>query len=488
MSSARQKSAAKIDGNAIELITNLFHAKARENFYSFRQFIHPDIATGWFQWQVALYLEQFYRDFVAGKRPKLLLMSPPQHGKTAQVQDFIAWISGYNPNIKTVFTTYSDELSVSANTNLQRILTNDQYQDIFKTRIAGDVDIEDGFKYKRNESVIEYVGYDGSFRNTTVNGQITGKGLDIGIIDDPIKGRAEASSKTIRDKTWFWLTDDFFSRFSNHAGMIMTLTRWHVDDPAGRWLLKFPETKILKYPAIATEDEAYRLKGEPLFPELKSFEFLEERRKVLSQSSWESLYQQNPIIVGGGLFPIEKLKIVSALPDLKKINKSIVYIDKAGTEGGGAFTAMVTMHKMVDETFLISDVRRGQWSALEREVEIKKTADYNATVFPNIEFWVEQEPGSGGKESAERTVRMLAGYKCYADKVTGSKELRADPLAAQVQGGNLTLLNHQFVPDLIDEMETFPNGKYKDQVDAAAGAFNKLNNPKSSYDTTMSWV
>jgi hypothetical protein len=54
---------------------------------------------------------------------------------------------------------------------------------------------------------------------------------------------------------WYvnWFTDDFFSRFSDPAGMLMIMTRWHVDDPIGRWMERFPETKILRYMAIATE-------------------------------------------------------------------------------------------------------------------------------------------------------------------------------------------------------------------------------------------
>ena len=64
---------------------------------------------------------------------------------------------------------------------------------------------------------MQYVNHDGDFRNTTVQGQITGFGLDLGVIDDPIKGRAEASSLANRDKTWNWLTDDFFSRFSDKS-------------------------------------------------------------------------------------------------------------------------------------------------------------------------------------------------------------------------------------------------------------------------------
>jgi hypothetical protein len=93
------------------------------------------------------------------------------------------------------------------------------------------------------------VNHRGSFRNTTVEGQITGHGLDIGIIDDPIKGRAEAMSKAVRDKIWDWFTDDFVTRFSDSAGLLMIMTRWHVDDAVGRFIKRFPEAKILRYPA-----------------------------------------------------------------------------------------------------------------------------------------------------------------------------------------------------------------------------------------------
>ncbi len=121
-------------------------------------------------------------------------------------------------------------------------------------------------RYKRNSELIEFVdNKPGSFRNTTVNGQITGFLLDLGVIDDAMKGRAEATSLANRDKTWNWLTDDFFSRFSDHAGMVMIGTRWHVDDPIGRWLVRFGgNTKMLRYPAIAEVDEPYRKKGVPL--------------------------------------------------------------------------------------------------------------------------------------------------------------------------------------------------------------------------------
>jgi hypothetical protein len=224
------------------------------------------------------------------------------------VTDFITWAAGRNPDLNTIFTSYSDELGTTANLRFQRILELPVYRKVwFNTRLAHG---EDEGRWQRNTSVCELVNYKGSFRVTTVNGQITGHGLDIGVVDDPIKGRAEASSKTIRDKTWNWLVDDFFSRFGDHAGLLMIMTRWHVDDPVGRWIERFPETQILRYQAVAEANdwsvrEGKRKAGEALFSQLKPLDFLQERRKLSTAASWESLYQQSPIIAGGGVFPIE---------------------------------------------------------------------------------------------------------------------------------------------------------------------------------------
>jgi hypothetical protein len=172
----------------------------------------------WFQYDAGKHLQKFYEDVVAGKRPKLLLSSPPQHGKSLLMGDFVSWVAGKNPDLHTMFASYSDALGERTNSDLQRIYDGEAYQRCFyDTKIPDRSNISNETRYKRNVSYMQYVDHDGDFRNTTVNGQITGFGLDFGIIDDPIKGRAEASPLANRDKTWNWLTDDFFSRFSDKS-------------------------------------------------------------------------------------------------------------------------------------------------------------------------------------------------------------------------------------------------------------------------------
>jgi predicted phage terminase large subunit-like protein len=425
------------------------------------------MTVGWWQYEVASELQRFYHRLKKGERPKLVLVAPPQHGKTEQATHFIAWVAGKDPGMKTIFCSYSDELGVNVNKALQRIMSSERYVAIFGLG-------ESGSRWVRNSNTLEYPNHGGSFYNTTVEGQITGKGLDLGVVDDPIKGRAEANSKIVRDKVWHWFTDDFLTRFSDSAGLLMIMTRWHVDDPAGRLIDHCGDAvRVLRFPAVAKEDERHRKQGEALFPELKSIEFLNERRKLYTTASWEALYQQNPIVVGGGAIPIEKLRVLPFF-DKHQVIRSVRFVDKAGTKEGGAWTACVLMHQMQDKTFVISHVARGQWGALEREQKIKTLASVDAKLYNNYEIGVEREPGSGGKESAESTVRNLAGLRVFTDRPTGSKEVRAEPFVAQCQNDNVRLVAGDWYHAFVDECETWPASKYTDQVDACSGAFNRL--------------
>jgi len=454
--------------------TDIKREIAARSYWHYRQIIRPKMLIGWWQRDCAAHLQQFYNDMVAGKRPKLAISSPPQHGKSEQAQDFISWVSGKNPDIRTIFTTFSDRLGVKTNRNLQRTYTEPTYNEIFpETSINADNAVTLAGRPLRNNEILEYVNHEGYFRNTTVLGPITGEGLDLGIIDDPIKGREAAASKTIRDKTWDWFTDDFFSRFSENAGMLIIMTRWHLDDPLGRMKATFPDLKIVSYKAIATEDEEHRKAGEPLFPELKSLDFLLERKGAMLNARWEALYQQNPTIESGIMFRWEALEIIPVLP--ADIVQVVRYWDKAGTKGGGCYTAGVKMARTSSGLYIVLSVIRGQWGAVEREKVIQQTAQLDG---PGVAIWVEQEPGSGGKESAEATIRSLSGFTCKAERPTGDKVLRAEPYAVQVDAGNVKLLKGEWNQAYIDEVSTFPSGEYKDQIDASSGAFGKLCGPK----------
>jgi hypothetical protein len=120
----------------------------------------------WWPQEVSEQLQQFYQDLKDGKRPKIAIMAPPQHGKSTAATDFITWVAGKDPNLKTIFASFSDTLGERTNKEVQRILRTDAYIKIFgRTRL----DIPG---WSTNTSLIEFGDFNGSFRNTTVEGSI----------------------------------------------------------------------------------------------------------------------------------------------------------------------------------------------------------------------------------------------------------------------------------------------------------------------------
>ncbi len=170
----------------------------------------------------------------------------------------------------------------------------------------------------------------------------------------------------------------------------------------------------------------------------------------------------------GVMFKREWLTIVEQGP--AKASR-VRYWDKAATEGGGARTAGVLIARTPEKLYYVEDVICGHWSALRREQIMRTTAVRDGE---EVRIWIEQEPGSGGKESAEASIRNLAGYVVHSDRVTGDKVSRAQPLAAQCEAGNVKVVRAAWNQDYLEELCSFPLGVLKDQVDASSGAFNKL--------------
>lgn len=174
--------------------------------------------------------------------------------------------------------------------------------------------------------------------------------------------------------------------------------------------------------------------------------------------------------------------LVDGVPD--DVIKWVRYWDKAGTEGGGKWTAGVLMGKRPAGRFIVPDVVRGQWSAGNREKVMLDTARLDKKTYGAVDIWVEQEPGSGGKESAEATKRNLAEFTIRVDRVTGSKLARsgpvsacAEPLDAKHEGiGNVDLVKATWTDAFLSEAQNFDGQTgVMDQIDGLSGAYNKLN-------------
>ena len=311
----------------------------------------------------------------------------------------------------------------------------------------------------------------GGVRAVGVGGGITGTGAKLICIDDPTKSREEAESQTYRDRVWDWFTDDLYTRREPGCAMILIMTRWHEDDLAGRILASDdgPHWTVVNLPALAdVGDPLGRHPGAALWPERYDVAALEQIRGVLGTYSFSALYQQRPTPPGGGMFKREWFDIVGAAPhDCARCR----YWDKAGTEGAGDWSCGVKLARDGDGVFYVEDVVRGQWSALARERIMRQTAEMDGG---NVSVGIEQEPGSGGLESAQSSVRNLAGFPVYAEKVTGEKQVRAMPFAAQCEARNVKLVRGSWNSVYLDELSGFPYASHDDMVDGSSGAFAKL--------------
>lgn len=451
---------------------------ARSSLLHFTTYTKPNYEVNWHHRALCGYLDRF----VAGEIRRLMVFMPPRHGKSELVSRRLpAYLMGRNPEVQIIACSYSADLASRMNRDTQRIIDSPRYRRLFpETTLFGKNirTIADG-AYLRNSDIFEIVGHQGSYRSAGVGGGITGMGFDYGIIDDPIKDRSQGDSQTYRESLWEWYTSTFYSRQEKDAAILITLTRWHEDDLAGRLLelaRSSPEADqwtVLRLPAIAEETGSTddpRAEGEPLWPSKYSLDALAKIR-MQSTYEWHALYQQRPSAREGNMFKRSWFELVRAVPTEAL---RVRYWDKAGTTDAGAYTAGVLM-TWANGVFYVEDVVRGQWSAHQREQVIKQTAQLDAQRYGNrVYIWLEQEPGSGGKESAENTVRNLAGYPVFAEPVHGDKALRAEPFAAQAEAGNVRLREADWNTAYLNELTSFPNGKYKDQVDASSGAFNKL--------------
>ena len=444
----------------------LARRKARSRLQDFICYINPEYIVSDFSETVCDELDRFLLDMQNGLRPILILSAPPQHGKSDIVSRYLpAYAFGKYPELRAAGLSYGKDLATDMNRDVQRIMLSDDYANVFpkstlNSRRVVTMDVE----AKRNSDMFEIVDHRGSYVSQGVGGPLTGKKVDLGIIDDPIKNAKEALSETTKSSVWNWYVSTFLTRLSKNSGQIIMATRWAVDDLSGRIEENNKNARVLTFPAINEN-------GEALIPDLHPVEKLLETKSTMTDYFWTAMYQQTPIIAGGGMFPVDRFSVIESQPAKADVLASVRMWDKAGTDGGGARTAGVLMHRLKDGRYVVADVVKGQWSAIDRERRIKQCAEIDGR---NVQIVIEQEPGSGGKESAESTIRNLAGWKVSADRVTGSKELRADPYAAQVQGGNVLIVRGEWNRQFMDEHDAFPNGKFKDQVDAAAGAFNKL--------------
>jgi len=350
----------------------------------------------------------------------------------------------------------------------RNMIASEWFQSLWPLKLSGD---QNEKRYFENANT--------GFRQASAVVGMTGKRGHRVIWDDPHSVEGALSIAKL-ETTARVFSETLTSRMISpeHSAIVITMQRLSENDVTalaieqGYHVLCLPmeyEPERKCRTVIGFEDPR-TVEGDLLFPERFPRHVVDRDNAAMGAYAVAGQQQQRPAPRTGGFFAWERLEIARTAP--ARYNLSVVarYWDKAGTADAGAYTAGVKLARDRDGRFWVLDVVRGQWPAAERERVIRQTAQSDGA---GVQVWIEQEPGSGGKESAESTIRSLAGYTIRAERPTGEKTLRAEPYSVQVEAGNVVLLQAPWNAEFIGEHKTFPRGKYKDQIDATSGAFAK---------------
>jgi len=433
------------------------------------------------------------------KKHDLVVNLPPGTTKSLICTVFLVpWIWSNYPYFRVIKVSYSDYLSLEQADLIRDIVRSQKYQDMFPNmRLKKDNSGKSNFKVifkETTEDNYEFWKLGGGVLSTSVTAKATGFHAHLKIIDDPLDPY-KAHSETELNTCNRWLSQVLSNRVIDKRIVpeIIIMQRVHKKDPSGIALEKAKKGKKIKHICLPGDiftdgnrgrvtpkylTQFYDNQEQLLDPIRLDKMALLEQELNLGTYGKKSQIDQNPTSPGSGMFQIDQIKTVS--PDNFNYNhiQSIVrYWDKAGTQGGGAFTAGVKIASLKNNRFLIMDVVRGQWGTSRREKMIEETIKLDGIL---VTQYLEQEPGSGGKDSALLSQEMIAklGNKVFLDRPTGDKIYRADPFSVAVNFGYVIMLEGAWNNIFLDEMNDFPFSDYKDQIDAGSGAYTKIRGGK----------
>ena len=440
-------------------------AKARKGLSYFTLHTKPDYLLGWVHKEICDELDRFLQDVADKKSPRLIITMPPRSGKSELVsRRFPAFALGRNPELQIIATSYSSDLSQRFNRDVQRVIDDEKYFDLFpNTRLSNSrVRTDSRGSYIRTSDLFEIVGHAGAYRSCGVGGGITGQGADILIIDDPIKDRAQAGSKTIRDSIWDWYTSTAYTRLSPGGGVIVMATRWHTDDLIGRLIQRMGEGdtfRIVNYPAIAEHDELHRKAGEALHPERYPLSTLLQIQKTIGSRDWEALYQQHPVPDGGALFKLEWFRRWTATSLPPEFDHTLMSWDMTFKDSKNSDYVVGQVWGKKGPNFYLLDQVRGQWDF----VKTKEMVRVLAHKWPRVVRKLVEDKANGSAVISELK-STVSGFVPITP--TESKEARASSVTPYFEAGNVFIPEDSaapWVPHYVSELLEFPAGSHDDQ-------------------------
>lgn len=444
-------------------------------------------------------IEQVYRRVFA-RLPKLydLIINVPPGTSKSKIVTIMGPVWGWlnDPTLKTINGSYSGDLSLEHADAARDLIKSLRFEVYFPNlKVRPDKDTKGSYQ-------ILYSAGEGRWRlggsryAASVGGAVTGMHAHVLNVDDPLNPKKAASDTELK-QTNHWMEQTLPTRKVDKkvTPLILVMQRLHEKDPTGQLLTKRDAgKKKIRLICLPGEIKDQKTAAKVSPPCLKFFytdqlldtqrldnDVLKELMADLGQYGYAAQILQAPAPPGGGMFKVENFKFADKEKVLDFLVTDVVrYWDNAGTDASenanACWTAGVKMGKLVPNNpfmcdFIVLDVVRGQWASEEREKHKKLTAELDGV---EVKIYVEQEPGSSGKDVATATVVNMAGFAVYPETSSGDKVRRADPFSVQVNWGRVLLVRAPWNTDFVAELASFPNGRTKDQVDAAGGAFNKI--------------
>jgi predicted phage terminase large subunit-like protein len=413
---------------------------------------------------------------------RLIISMPPQEGKSQRAsRRFPLWCLTQNHDLRIAIASYESNVARRWGRAIRDDITTHSKE--LDLRIRDDLAAQ-------HEWALD--GHEGGVYTAGIGGALTGRPVDLMIIDDPIKDREQADSTVYRERAWDWWTDTALTRLAPGAPVILILTRWHQDDLAGR-LLAAEDGKDWTVINIPAEADHRPEKGEtdPLGREPGVF-MESARRRTLAQwvkrkiasgaRTWASLYQGRPSPDEGGVFPAEWARYNEPMwiehPDGRRTVPGIGRDDhELVLSWDLAFKDTKASDYVVGQVWLRVGVTAYMLDMVRARMNFTGTCQA-------IEAMAAKWPQALGKfveDKANGPAVINALQKRIPGLIPiepeGSKYARASAVSPFVESGNVVLPSAELLPnveELIEEAKNFPNSAHDDTIDALSQAVNRL--------------
>jgi len=439
---------------------------------------------------------------------RLMVFMPPRHGKSELVSvRFPAWFLGRNPDKRVILVSCTAGLAVGFSRQVRNVIQDVPFQAAFglKSGMPEDAQVQMSDD-SRAADAWEIEGHAGGLVAAGVGGSIIGRGMHLGVVDDPFKNRQEAESETTRNEIDAWFRSTFYTRLEQGGAVVLMHQRWHFDDLAGRLLQRMVEDEaadqwtVLNLPAIAEPwaqhvdgadvidaakqgywkgiDPLGRNPGEPLWPGKYPLPALHGIEANVGAYEWEAMYQQRPQRLEGALIKAYSILQIR-LDELPKGLWAVRYWDLAVSRNKRADFISGGRLSCDEGKIYIEHIARipGPWAdARKRMVEVMLRDG------PAVTQGIEISGQQGGYFQELQRDPQLAGISIVGvnPQQVGDKTVRANVWASRIQDGLVHLVtgNGWDVGSFLSECIAFPLGAHDDQVDAVSGGVQMLGNKR----------